>query len=65
MKNPLQFVPAKWRGWVYFLLSFAYLAYTAWLAADGDWTQALLQLAGGLGLAMAKTHTPRPPKPQP
>ena len=47
--NPLEeLLPAKVRQVLYAILFVALLAYTAWLAADGDWLKAGASLVSSL-----------------
>lgn len=58
MKNPLDYIPQRYRAYVYFTFALIYLAFTAWLASNGDWVLAVTQFFAGLGFTMAKRHTP-------
>lgn len=60
-KNPLSYVPVRYRAWAYFLASFALLVWASLEAADGDWKKAIGLVLSSLVPAMAKTHTPKTP----
>ena len=55
-KNPLTYLPAKYRGVAYSLLGVAALGLGAYEAADGDWLKAAGLLLGSLGFGTARSN---------
>lgn len=55
--NPLALVPARYRLYVYSVLSLAALAIGAWQAAEGNWTTFIAALVTSMVHAMAATNT--------
>lgn len=59
MKNPLTYLPAKYRLAVYCVLGLVALAVAAVQAADGDWLQAIALFLGSLGFGTAGSNVAR------
>lgn len=55
-KNPLTFLPARYRLAVYAVLGLVALGVSAWQAADGDWLQAVSLFLGSLGFGTAASN---------
>ena len=58
MQNPLTVIPAKYRRFVYAVLTLAALGLAAWKGAEGDWTEFVALLLGSLGFGTATANTP-------
>ena len=56
MKNPLTYLPAKYRLAAYCVLGLLALAVAAVQAADGDWLQAVALFLGSLGFGTAGSN---------
>lgn len=55
-KNPLKFLPAKYRLVAYSVLGLATVALGAYQAADGDWLKAITYFLGSLGFGTAASN---------
>lgn len=55
-------IPAKWRRYVYGVVSLLAFAYSVWQASDGDWRTALTSIVGAAVTALAHANTNSSPE---
>jgi len=55
--NPLTAIPARFRLYVYAVLTLAAFALAAYKAAEGDWVEFAALLLGSLGFGTATSNT--------
>lgn len=55
--NPLTAIPARFRLYVYAVLTLAAIALAAYKAAEGDWVEFSALLLGSLGFGTATSNT--------
>lgn len=64
LKFLVNLIPAKYRKYLYALGGLASLAYTAYLAAEGDWRKAIASLVATALAALAHANTDTNTKPE-